>query len=636
VLSMHEQINQVDVKARLPLPPPPPPPQPRTVEPTVTTPEAKSTVPDGLMESLGELQDQELKALLELERQLGIVTHDPVAKRNAAVKLQAQIRRRQATKKVNKLVVEKQTSTAAVKIQARLRGAHARKDHRQKLAVQNQAAATKLQAGFRGFKARSRVRVRKEETNSAATKLQAGFRGHKARRRAKKEKTETASAATKLQAGFRGHAARRRAKKEKTETVSAATKLQAGFRGHRARKIVVKKKQSTQPKLEIRTNLVTSSSDEYPQTASILSPSQVAGLSLRRNSSSHHPSPAFDDDRYRQHVGSGMPDVPSADFGHAGVGGSKKKRKKRKKKKGTRRKNGASKSASVHGRKRSRKHPSPLAANGSVSLFSRGAAPKSPTNTSGATFGSFGSNSRASPRSLHMSLASGQSLRRINAFASPPPPPQQQQQQQQSLTSLYAPVVDWGEVRLVKLDISRDAHSLESLYRPLATPNLLPEAFETLVMKIRVLWRQLCFPTAQRGPLMGRIQVVNKENYTLLVSHMMLLQSAHTQLVGIINKIRHELGEDPVGVGTGAHVSPAAAGTVGGKARPSTNRAKRPAGSMPSALLGSPRRAKIRAGYGRGSQRTDQWATELSIAVAQFKALTPWLQEFKYKGVRYG
>jgi hypothetical protein len=103
--------------------------------------------------------------------------------------------------------------------------------------------------------------------------------------------------------------------------------------------------------------------------------------------------------------------------------------------------------------------------------------------------------------------------------------------------------------------------------------------------------------------------------------------------VGIINKIRHELGEDPVGVGTGAHVSPSA---VGSKARLSINRAKRPAGSMPPALVRSPRRANARSGHGRRSQRTDQWATELAIAIAQFKAVTPWLQEFTYKGVCYG
>ena len=92
-----------------------------------------------------------------------------------------------------------------------------------------------------------------------------------------------------------------------------------------------------------------------------------------------------------------------------------------------------------------------------------------------------------------MSLASGQSLQSVNTFASPQ---QQLQQQQQSLTSLYAPVIDWGDVRLIKLNVSRDAHSLESLYRPLAIPHLLPEAFESLIGKIRMLWRQLCFPAA--------------------------------------------------------------------------------------------------------------------------------------------
>ena len=108
----------------------------------------------------------------------------------------------------------------------------------------------------------------------------------------------------------------------------------------------------------------------------------------------------------------------------------------------------------------------------------------------------------------------------------------------------------------MKLDVTRDAHSLESLYRPLAMPHLL-EALEKLVTKIKVLWRQLHFPEAQRGPLTARIQIVNRENYTLLVSHMLLLQSAHTQLVSIINKIRLELVKITLLVlAPGAHVSP--------------------------------------------------------------------------------
>ena len=194
-----------------------------------------------------------------------------------------------------------------------------------------------------------------------------------------------------------------------------------------------------------------------------------------------------------------------------------------------------------------------------------------------------------------------------------------------------SPAIDWADVRLTK-HLYSESTSLDALYRPLAVPRLLKPSFDDVVKKIRVMWNQLRYPIAQRGSVTKKMSNVTKENYMLLVSHMLLLQAAHRHLVSIVNKIRKDVGEDPIGVGTGSHLTP-----------------KRPVVSPASSSLSSPRglRTQKRRRGGRASRtsnsssprrnggRNDQWSIELSTAISQLKGLTPWVQEFVYRGETY-
>ena len=574
----------------------------------------------GLMKSLSEFQNKELEELIELEKQLGVFRNDPVAKKKAATRLQAQVRRRQARKKVDKLVIENKSSSAAVKIQARARGFNARR-HRKRMIENNKVAATKLQAGFRGFKARHELKMKKRQSNLAATKLQAGFRGHKARRQYRSKKIESDTAAIKLQAGFRGHVARRRCNKEKIKHEVAATKLQAGFRGHKTRQEIASQKEQNNlaaTKLQAgfrghRTRKMVrreslERSNDCPHTVTILSPSTVLSPESQENQNVETVSDKSSPGGKNRNTSDTTLPVPKRAYAKNST--KKKKRKRRKKIKTKKTKK------NIYQRSRNKPAENDSHFDGPSSIFSF-SSPKSPTSTQ---------LNRSSPQSLHMSLANGHSLHDMSTLSSPI------KSTIRMTSSQNVSSFDWGSLRILKLDTSEDGHSLESLYRPLALPHLLPEAFDSLKKKIQLLWQQLSFPSAQRRPLLSRMKVMNKENYTLLVSHMMLLQSAHAQLVLIINKIRYEIGEDPVGVGTGAHTSP--------REKLRTKQPSRPAGSKPSFRIKSPRLTKMkvskkRIGSGRGSQRNDQWAIELSLAISQFKAVTPWLQEFKYKGVTY-
>lgn len=219
--------------------------------------------------------------------------------------------------------------------------------------------------------------------------------------------------------------------------------------------------------------------------------------------------------------------------------------------------------------------------------------------------------------------------------------------------------IDWADVRLT-IHLYSERESLDALYRPLAVPRLLKTSFDGVVKKIRVLWNQLQYPMARRSSVTTKMSNMTKENYMLLVSHMLLLQAAHRHLISIVNKIRKDVGEDPVGVGVGSHVTPKRpamplqqAASFGGLMSPrrglrtkktqkklaAGNPKKRNKGNSPRGR----RREESSAAGSRGNlfkfstlrRRNDQWQVELSTSISQLKGLTPWIQEFVYRGETY-
>jgi hypothetical protein len=214
------------------------------------------------------------------------------------------------------------------------------------------------------------------------------------------------------------------------------------------------------------------------------------------------------------------------------------------------------------------------------------------------------------------------------------------------LLSSRQTTIDWADVRLTIPSYS-ETESLDALYRPLAVPRLLKPSFDDVVKRIRVLWNQLRYPIAQRGSVTKKMSNMTKENYMLLVSHMLLLQAAHRHLVNIVNKIRKDLGEDPIGVGTGSHLTPKRP-TL---SPPSSSNLPSPRRGMriqkfgkkkkrkDSSTRGSPRNSPSR-GSPRGTKQSrrrsnDQWKIDLSTSISQLKGLIPWVQEFIYRGESY-
>ncbi|XP_050417284.1 retinitis pigmentosa 1-like 1 protein isoform X3 [Patella vulgata] len=192
---------------------------------------------------------------------------------DAALKIQTEVRKHQASKEV--LTMEEEQ--AAVRIQAGFRGYQDRQEILQKTnpeeyerrqkeiearlaASQNteeeevdidlndpevEKAAVKIQAGFKGFKARKEVQDTQSKTeeeididltdpevNKAALKIQAGFKGHRSRKELNVLKPEVkdepaAQAEEEIDIDLND-----------PEVEKAAVKIQAGFKGFKARKEV--------------------------------------------------------------------------------------------------------------------------------------------------------------------------------------------------------------------------------------------------------------------------------------------------------------------------------------------------------------------------------------------------------------
>ena len=590
-----------------------------------------------------------------------------------------------------------------------------------------QQAVQRIQAGTRGRIARRKTNELRKRRRQSATALQSRFRGHLERKRVTEMKACHEKSATAVQSHFRGHLERKRINQRK----QSATALQSQFRGHLERKRLRKLQQEQQQNQTGRTaaqvqrggrdavnqSLNQSNRRTVPSESAgrPTSPRNVEGevrQSVRRNLHLLDENRVYEydgglprlsrDEQERgfvnsmesrrggdlityQVAGSGATILNPSGVGATGaavaaaaVSEYQQAAVRRRQPSWGRRK---------HRRKKRRRRVRDDDKGGrGASLFSRYASPRSPTRARRAY-------DPSSPRSLHNLLTGRQS---VAAMANGSPPhgdsnqigvssltpslPPMGGDQSRGIALTYATAIDWADVRLVKEEGGRPStspssgaggsESLESLYRPLAMPRLLPEAFAVLAKRIRGFWRQLRFPLQQREPIVRRMAHLNKENYTLLVSHMLLLRAAHEHLVRIVNTIRQHLGEDPVGVGTGVNLTPSrpAAGSedgggIGSRGRVSPSLAISPMASAPRLGGGrSGRKAVSRqkgsgrkgggGGFaqhghparvmtprvvvsGRRGTRRDQWAADLSRDIAQLKGVAPWVQEFVYRGRVY-
>ena len=539
-----------------------------------------------------------------------------------------------------------------------------------------------MQAHFRGYKTR-KVELQKknirQQQNHAAISVQTRFRGHQARQNVtqRKEKmnvlrAKNAETATMLQARTRGYLIRKKTKSQKR----AATVLQSRFRGHYARahpkpppprtrttskQEPTELKPSPPPKLSVQIpsnnntinsarnlngpDVDNSSNNNQPERPQELQRLELQRLEPQRLEPQRLEPQRLEPQRLAsqrlasQQVGStsnmttnvtrvAIPTSPREHERHS----SRKKRKKKKRKKKKKIKFGFDPL-------RSNK---PLVTPNNTLLF-RSTAPIAATSTIITVNTAGGTSMLPQTTSLQRSLIGGLGLDTNPRFVGKFNSRRGRRARNNNATpGLFSsdelPAIDWAEVRLTK-HLYSERESLDALYRPLAVPRLLKPSFDDVVKRIRVMWNQLRYPIAQRGSVIKKMSSVTKENYMLLVSHMLLLQAAHRHLVSIVNKIRKDVGEDPIGVGTGSHLTP-----------------KRPIMSPASSSLSSPRRGlrtqKRRKGGrgGRGSSnrggssgssprrnegRNDQWSIELSTAISQLKGLTPWVQEFVYRGDTY-
>ena len=196
--------------------------------------------------------------------------------------------------------------------------------------------------------------------------------------------------------------------------------------------------------------------------------------------------------------------------------------------------------------------------------------------------------------------------------------------------------VDWAEVRLTK-HLYSESESLDALYRPLAMPRVMQDVFDDVVHRIRVLWNQLRYPVSQRRAVTKKMNEASKENYILLVSHMLLLQAAHRYLVIIVNMIRREVGEDPVGVGTGSHLTPKRppVPSPGNSLSPRRGIRTKKLARKKKKRGDSGKRRRRRDGDGKKRRKGNQWAVELSQSISQLKGVAPWVQDFWYRGEEY-
>ena len=107
----------------------------------------------------------------------------------------------------------KEQAAAALKIQAVHRGKQARKELHEKREME--AAALKIQAMHRGKQTRMELRKEREEQEAAALKIQAMHRGKQTRMELRKEREEQEAAALKIQAMHRGKQTRTELRKER-------------------------------------------------------------------------------------------------------------------------------------------------------------------------------------------------------------------------------------------------------------------------------------------------------------------------------------------------------------------------------------------------------------------------------------
>ena len=594
--------------------------------------------------TLAELHIRELEDLKALEEALGIniadeeknntknnkkskekqsVTDDGVS----ATRLQAQYRGHAARKSIPNQKKQRQQRQqrqhAAASVQARTRGYLARKK-----AKEQKEAAVVLQSRIRGKRARNKTlqqkkqmqirrekyqAIEKQQENTAAISLQSQFRGHQSRRQSSAVKKQQSQAAVHVQSRIRGRQARVRkenmqilrdqreatavalqartrgflARKEAQNQKQAAVVLQSRFRGHHTRKYPLPPPKSL------------SSSSSLSSSLRIRQPTSPATIS---------PSSASQTNQVR-----------------------KKRKKSSKKKKKSRNKNSKKEmTTTVTGAAMS-----PLRSKNPILT------PAGTTITTSSFLTKTSSNNEydidVPPRtsSLQRSLIGGLGLRTRDIGRGG------------LSTSNGETSIDWADVRLTN-HLYSETESLDALYRPLAMPRLVSSAFEDVVHRIRVLWNQLRYPVAQRSPVAKKMMSSTKENYILLVSHMLLLQAGHRHLLHIVNTIRKDVGEDPVGVGTGSHLTPKRPNMpspnfsrVGGRGQ--KLRRKKNKGSNGRKSNSTNRSRNRNRNRNRNSprllssslRRNNQWGVELSQAISQLKGVSPWIQDFVYRGEVY-
>jgi Ca2+-binding EF-hand superfamily protein len=604
--------------------------------------------------TLVELHMRELEDLKTLEEALGIAT---VAEQSKKQNSQQQLNNAKSANTITKASRNRMSSSsdlAATRLQAHYRGhstrrvslssSNKKRQQREEGKQEEERAALSLQAHTRGhlirMEAKSEKRERKRERKRAAISLQANFRGHHSRVQTVQRKRQTRIVEqniTSLQAQYRGFRSRKQAKeinrrRATTQQNRAATNVQSCIRGRQSRQqkenmqILREKREANATALQARTRgFLARKQTEKKREASIVLQARFRGHNARI-----HPPPRFSQsdsnptsmqrtmqqqgERSRSYQSSmQQPMSPVTGVSIANKNITKSSRKKKKKK-----------------QQNERPVVSPLRSNNPI---------LTPAGSIITSFVAESDNledlSSSPPRttsSLQRSLIGGLGLHTHARNGN------RSNNRNGMLMSNEMPV-DWGDVRLTK-HLYSETESLDALYRPLAMPRLLKPAFEDVVHRIRVLWNQLRYPVAQRGTVAKKMMVPKKENYILLVSHMLLLQAAHRHLVHIVNTIRKDLGEDPVGVGTGSHLTPRRPkfpSPTGGSASPRRKGSRK----LRRKRTGSGKqrsRRDYRSGgnaslrFSSSRRRNNQWAMELSQAISQLKGVAPWVQEFMYRG----